>query len=72
MTKTQARKIFGTQAKMAAALGITSGAISQWPEELDQRSVDCIVGAALRIGIPHSQIPGCEQLCSEIKLADAS
>lgn len=72
MTKTQARNLFGSQAKMAMALGITSGAISQWPEQLEQRTVDAIVGAALRVGIPHGRIPGCEDLCRRVEFADAS
>jgi transcriptional regulator with XRE-family HTH domain len=63
MTKSQARKLFGSQTAMAQAMGITSGAISQWPEMLDQRTVDELVGAALRVGIPHQQIPGLKTLC---------
>jgi transcriptional regulator with XRE-family HTH domain len=51
MTKQDAIQIFKTQAAIALALGITRSAVSQWPEELDQRTADEITGAALRLGI---------------------
>jgi len=53
MTKTRAVRLFGgTQADLARALGITRGAVAQWPKELPQRTVHEVVGAALRKGIP--------------------
>ena len=54
MDKKTAVQIFGTQSAIADALGITRSAVSQWPEQLDQRTTDELIGAALRIGI---QIP---------------
>lgn len=52
ITKQRAIAIFGSGAKLAAALGLTRGRISQWPEQLDQRQTDLVVGAALRLGKP--------------------
>lgn len=52
MTKTEARRLFGGKAQdLAAALGITPGAVSQWPEQLDQRRADQVRGAAMRLGV---------------------
>lgn len=50
ITKQRAIAMFGSGAKLAAALGLTRGRISQWPEELDQRQTDLVVGAAIRLG----------------------
>ena len=52
MTKSEAIKIFGSGAELARALGITRGAVSQWPEDLPQRDSDAVTGAALRLGKP--------------------
>ena len=49
MYKNQAIKMFGGQIPLAQALGITSSAISQWPEVLDQAKTDRVVGAAIRL-----------------------
>ena len=50
MTKTQAKDLFGgTPGALAAALGISPGAVSQWPEQLDQRRADQVRGAAVRL-----------------------
>jgi DNA-binding transcriptional regulator YdaS (Cro superfamily) len=52
MTKTQASDLFGgTQAALAKALGITPGAVSQWPEILTPKQEDWVRGAAVRLGI---------------------
>ena len=51
MNKQTAIQIFKTQSAIADALGITRSAVSQWPEELDQRTTDELIGAAMRIGI---------------------
>ena len=52
MTKHEATKIFGgTQSALAAALGVSRSAISQWPEQLSQRQADMVLGAALRLGL---------------------
>jgi transcriptional regulator with XRE-family HTH domain len=51
MTKREAIQMFGgTQRKLAAALGVTESAVSQWPSELTVRQVDLVVGAAYRLG----------------------
>jgi len=54
LTKFQAIAMFGSGAALGRALGITKSAVSQWPEVLDQRTSDEIIGAALRLG---KQIP---------------
>jgi DNA-binding transcriptional regulator YdaS (Cro superfamily) len=51
MTKQQAIAMFGSGAKLARALGITRGAVSQWPDDLDQDRTDRVNGAALRLGV---------------------
>ncbi|SDV49230.1 Cro/CI family transcriptional regulator [Chitinasiproducens palmae] len=50
LTKQQAIAIFGTGAELGRALGITKGAISQWPEELDQKQTAMVIGAAVQSG----------------------
>jgi hypothetical protein len=42
------------EAALAAALGVTSSAISQWPEELDQARADRVFGAMLRLGLLYN------------------
>lgn len=54
MTKQDAIKAFGSGAALARALGITRGAVSLWPTELDQARIDRVRGAALRLG---KQVP---------------
>lgn len=51
MTKQEAIGIFGSGAALGRALGLTRGAISFWPEELDQGRADRVRGAALRLGL---------------------
>ena len=51
MNKSDAITIFGSAPKLAAALGITRQAVYQWPDNLDQRLTDEIIGAALRLGL---------------------
>lgn len=51
MRKSEAIQLFGgLQKDVAAALGITPSAVSQWPEELDQATEDRVIGAAVRLG----------------------
>ncbi|RSE84339.1 Cro/CI family transcriptional regulator [Achromobacter denitrificans] len=50
MTKQEAIRAFGSGAALARALGLTRGAISQWPMQLDQTRADRVSGAALRLG----------------------
>ncbi|MFY2857482.1 Cro/CI family transcriptional regulator [Achromobacter xylosoxidans] len=54
MTKQDAIKAFGSGAALGRALGITRGAVSLWPTELDQARIDRVRGAALRLG---KQVP---------------
>jgi DNA-binding transcriptional regulator Cro len=49
-TKTQAIEVFGGVPNLAAALDVSRQAIYQWPETLDQKTVDRVVGAAVRLG----------------------
>lgn len=58
LTKQQAVRLFGGQVKgLAAALGLTSSAISQWPEELSPQRADRVIGAAVRLGVIET-VPG--------------
>jgi UTP--glucose-1-phosphate uridylyltransferase len=51
MTKTEATELFGgTQSALAAALGVSRSAISQWPEQLSRMQADRVLGAAARLG----------------------
>lgn len=50
LTKQQATAIFGSGAALARALGITRGAVSQWPDELDQQRTAMVIGAAVQNG----------------------
>jgi predicted XRE-type DNA-binding protein len=52
LTKSQAVEIFGSQAEIGRALGISRSAVSLWPDVLDQRKTDELVGAAARLGKP--------------------
>jgi len=49
-SKSQAVKVFGSQAAVARALGVSNQAISQWPEKLTQAQQDRLLGAAIRLG----------------------
>jgi len=49
MKKKLAMKIFGNGVRMAEALNVKSQAIYKWPDELNQRRTDEIVGAAIRL-----------------------
>ncbi|RIQ74555.1 hypothetical protein D0838_04980 [Bordetella avium] len=51
MTKQDAIKAFGSGAALGRALGVTRGAVSLWPEQLDQTRADRVRGAAVRLGI---------------------
>lgn len=59
MNKQDAIQLFGSGAALARALGITRGAVSLWPDVLDQRRADEVVGAAMRLGlVPGQANPG--------------
>lgn len=51
MKKEDAIKIFGSQAELSRALGLTRGRISQWDDELDLAQTDRVIGAACRMGL---------------------
>lgn len=59
MTKKEAVEIFGSGAALGRALGISRAAIWQWPDQLDQKQTDMVVGAAIRLGkpLPNGVIP---------------
>ncbi len=49
MKRSEAIALFdGSCTKLANAVGLTPGRISQWQENLDRRQVDMVVTAALR------------------------
>lgn len=51
MLKKDALSLFdGNQAELARAVGLTRGRISQWPDHLEQREADLVIGAAVRLG----------------------
>lgn len=50
MKLSDAISIFGNKVRLARALGLTKGRISQLPEDLDLATSDRVVGAALRLG----------------------
>jgi threonine aldolase len=52
LTKQQAVAMFGDGVRLAEALGVTKGAISQWPECLDQKRTAMVIGAAVLMGKP--------------------
>jgi hypothetical protein len=51
---------FGSKADTARALGITRASFQEWPEELTQRQVNELMGAAISEGlakfVPYSHI----------------
>lgn len=51
MRKDEAADVFGNQTKMAEALGLTKGAVSQWPDKLTDRQMNEVIGAAVRMGL---------------------
>ena len=57
MKKTLALELLGgTVAKAAEAIGISSSAFSQWPDELPDRLIDRVIAACTRQGIT---VPDC-------------
>lgn len=56
MKKAAALEMFGTPARMARKMGITTQAISQWPDKLPLSVADRVRGAALRCGYSAKQV----------------
>ena len=53
MKKTWALEQFGDSvAEVAAAVGVTSSAVTQWPEDLPRRIADRVVAAIARKHLP--------------------
>jgi len=50
MKKSDVYPIFGSLNKTAEALGVTQQAVSNWPATLEQRHIDRLIGASLRVG----------------------
>jgi UTP--glucose-1-phosphate uridylyltransferase len=51
MTKSEAVALFGdTQTALANALGVSRSYISQWPDVLEPKQADRVLGAAVRLG----------------------
>ncbi|MDQ2139562.1 Cro/CI family transcriptional regulator [Alcaligenaceae bacterium B3P038] len=57
MKKIEAISMFGSGAALARALDLTRGAISQWPDVLDQRRTDQVRGAHARLYGPKTSRP---------------
>lgn len=56
ISKKQAAAIFGGRfADLAQALAVSPQAISQWPNHLNQKQTDQVIGAAIRLDatLPH-------------------
>ena len=51
MTKSEAKHLFYGAKRLAEAIGVTRQAIHNWPEQLEQKQIDLITGAALRLDI---------------------
>ena len=54
MRKIDAIRLFGSQSRLADALGVGRSAVSQWPDDLLQRQTDQVTGAAMRLGLLDS------------------
>lgn len=50
MKKKTAIELFGSASKLSRAVQYTRGAIHNWPDELDRRRSDQVIGAAVRVG----------------------
>ena len=52
MTKKQARDIFGKRfLRLCEMMGYCPSAVSAWPDELDERRTNEVVGCAIRNGL---------------------
>lgn len=55
MTKEDVISFLGSGQKLAELIGVTHGAISQWPSNLSRAKKDQILGAMRRKGIAHPE-----------------
>ena len=63
-TKRQACDLFGGRVTdLARAVGVTHSAVSQWPEQLSQRQIDQVIGAAVRTGRYRIETPARNEVC---------
>jgi len=63
MKKSRALELLGgTVASAAEAIGISSAAVSQWPEELPDRIVDRVIAALVKLNkaVPADLLTGRE------------
>ena len=51
MKKTTAISLFKSGAALGRALKVTRGAIHNWPDDLDVRRSDQVIGAAIRLNL---------------------
>lgn len=59
MKKTQALKLLGgSVADAAVAIGVSSSAVSQWPDDLPDRIADRVLAALARKHLPPELISG--------------
>ena len=56
MNKQTAIKMFGSVVKLADALEVTRHAIYMWPDKLNQKRADQVMGAAIRTGRANLQV----------------
>lgn len=65
MKKSRALELLGgTVATASEAIGISSAAVSQWPDDLPERIVDRVIAALAKQGLP---IPGELLRATELK-----
>lgn len=55
MTKQEAINLFGTITELSKALGISTQAVSQWPDELTNRIKYRVIGVAYQKGKLNKQ-----------------
>ena len=75
MLKSHAIELLGgTVTSAAEAIGVTSSAVTQWPDELPQRIADRVLAALARKHLPAELLakidPGHEGVCPDAIHAD--
>ncbi|RYE43942.1 MAG: hypothetical protein EOP24_26195 [Hyphomicrobiales bacterium] len=64
MKKSRALELLGGTLAASEAIGISSSAVSQWPDDLPERIVDRVIAALAKQGLP---IPGELLRAAELK-----